>query len=143
MSWVYDDGEDAAYDPEFEALRRRVGEYVLDEPADFPTGLGGSCVCRAVAIVTQRPFAEIWLELHERGASPDYSVQDRVMLPYLTDLGFQRYPGCRWRDLPTGRVLVNVPGHLLAMLGGVVHDTFNSWHRGQIGWYWVEDWTAL
>ena len=143
MTWVYDDGEDPSYSPEFMAHRRRIAEHTWDEPGDFP-GLWGSCVCRAIAIVTQRPFAEIWLELREHGAYPDYSVHDHVMLPYLEQLGFRRYPGCRWRDLPTiGRVLVNVPGHLLAVIDGVAHDTFNSWRRGRIEAYWLEDWTAL
>jgi hypothetical protein len=145
MTWVYNDGEDLSYDPEFVALRRRLGEEALEAPVDFGLHLGwGGCVCRAIAIATQRPFAEIWLELRARGASPDCSVHDRVMLPYLVEqLGFRRYPGCRWRDLPTiGRVLVNVPGHLLAVIDGVAHDTFNSWRRGRIKWYWLEDWTA-
>jgi hypothetical protein len=122
MSWVYDDGG--------------IPDY------SNPENLG-YCVCRAIAIATQRPVLDIWEEIEKR--VPDHAYLDvELTFPYIRELGFKMHGGCRWRDLPTtGRLLVYLShtrrwgAHLLAVIDGVAHDRINSWRSGKIAAYWL------
>jgi hypothetical protein len=143
MPWLYDDGgQDQSHGPEFDALRRRVWDEVDEEPSLATDKYGhwhlGGCVCRAITIVTQRPYPEIWRKLHEFRAYPDFGVKDEVLYPFLKHLGFRQHHRCGWRQLPkTGRLLVLIPCHALAVIDGVVRDTFDSWRYDIIQSYWT------
>jgi hypothetical protein len=100
MRWVYDDGGrwDAGYRP------RHVGD----------------CVVRAIAIATEKPYDEV----HKALGKP------RLYHPYLTSLGWGHIPiaGRKIRlspeSLPPGRLVVEISRHLVAVIDGVIHDTY-------------------
>jgi hypothetical protein len=73
-----------------------------------------------------------------RGTTPRNGVSRRVYEPYLASLGWEWTPtmhigqGCRIHlrkdELPAGRLIVRVSRHLVAVIGGVIHDTYDD-HR--------------
>jgi hypothetical protein len=91
------------------------------------------CACRAIAIATERPYHEIWaafkalleLEGPRRRSGVDESVQHKLM----ESLGWTWVPttktDLREDDLPSGRLVVCIKGHSVAVINGVVHDTYN------------------
>ena len=79
----------------------------------------------------------------------DYGVADEVYGPYLEDLGWTftstkelpRGRGIHLRadELPRGRLIVRLPGHLTAVIDGVIHDTNDCSDDGRcrIQGYWT------
>jgi len=150
-SWIYNDGGRAA--------------------AGFK-GKAGDCVCRAIAIATSKPYREIYDDLRALGWSARgptaYGWRDPVdglIIPaektrvlereYIESLGWRWTPtmaigsGCRVHlradELPLGRLIVQVTHHLVAVIDGVIHDTYDCTRGGSrcvYGFYqpaWV-DW---
>ena len=74
------------------------------------------------------------------GTTPRNGVSPKVWKPYLESLGWKWTPtmaigqGCKVHlkadELPTGRLVVQVSKHLLAVIDGVVHDTFDDQRNG-------------
>lgn len=113
-------------------------------------GQTGDCVCRAIAIATELPYAEIYAALntaaeHERPrgrkrSSARTGIQIPTIRRYLTALGWRWIPtmqigsGCkvhlRADELPSGRLIVSVSKHVVAMIDGVVHDTHDPTRDG-------------
>lgn len=124
MDFVYDDGGRAA--------------------AGYK-GKAGDCVCRAVAIVSGRPYSEVYAALSDgegstrksRGKSARNGIWTgrKWFKDYMASLGFVWVPcmaigtGCkvhlRADELPKGRLVVAVSKHYTAVLDGVIHDTHN------------------
>jgi hypothetical protein len=128
----------------------------------------GDCATRAISIATGKPYAEVYAELFRRGrefwgqvyihapktvsrnASPRGGVADWIFRPYLEDLGWQWTPtmhigsGCevhlRADELPSGRLIVRVSRHLVAVVDGVIHDTHDPSNNGTrcVYGYWRE-----
>lgn len=112
-------------------------------------GHTGDCAARAVAIVTGRPYKEIYDELAEfarrerpragkKRSHPRTGYQSRTLGSYLISLGFTWTPtmqvgsGCRVHvrrdELPPGRVILRLSKHYVASIERVVHDTSDpSW----------------
>jgi hypothetical protein len=115
----------------------------------------GDCVCRAIAIATERPYREVFDELFaEYGWSPGGSGrkdEDGLIRPradnerkltrwYLQERGWTWVPtmrigsGCkvhlRADELPGGRLIVSVSGHLCAVIDGVLHDNHDCSRGG-------------
>lgn len=129
MTWVYDDGGRAA--------------------AGFK-GKARDCVCRAVAVASGKPYQEVYDALNEAaqierpGARRRSSAREGVFKAttrrFLAALGFEWTPtmsigsGCkvhlRANELPPGRLIVSCSGHLVAVIDGVVHDTFDPTRGG-------------
>lgn len=131
MSFVYDDGGRAA--------------------AGFK-GQAGDCVCRSIAIVTGKPYREVYDKLNalaklerprkrQRGrSSARTGVYKQTSRPYLKQLGWQWVPtmqigsGCkvhlRADELPAGRLIVQCTKHLTVMIDGVIHDTHDPSRGG-------------
>ena len=127
MEWVYNDGGRAA--------------------AGYK-GTTGDCVCRAIAIVTERPYQEIYDTINEyakhertgkrkRGVSSARSgVYKDTIRKVAAHFGLKWIPtmkigqGCKVHltadELPTGRLMVSISGHEVAVIDGVIHDTYNS-----------------
>ena len=144
MRWFYDDGG--------------------REAAGLPPNPRGDCVARAITIATQKPYHLIHGELRRRlkrycerhghrrrgWDSPDNGVPHDVFEPYLKGLGWKKViPGRNGhiyrmrlgRDaLPKGRAIVDIDRHLVAVVDGVCHDTYDTvgahQHLG-IQAYWV------
>ena len=108
-------------------------------------GTTGDCVTRSIAIVTGRPYQEIYDGLNELGrvecigkrkkkrSNSRTGVYPKSYQRYLESLGWHWTPtmvigsGCtvhlRTEELPKGRLLVKVSGHLTAVVDGVLYDT--------------------
>jgi hypothetical protein len=122
------------------------------ETAGFK-GKTGDCVTRSIAIVTGKPYKEVYDALfneqedlstgrsrvaravRRKGASPRDGVHRKAYDKYLRSIGMKWIPcmsigtGCkvhlRKDELPSGKLIVRVSKHLTAVIDGVIHDTFN------------------
>jgi hypothetical protein len=125
-------------------------------------GKAGDCVCRAIAIATSQPYRKVFEELSAFGWFPGSRMKrgdDGLYRPrpdneaaltkdYLASLGWQWTPtmqigsGCRVHlradELPTGRLVVRVSRHLVAVIDGVIHDTYDCSRGGSrcVYGYW-------
>ena len=133
MRWIYDDGG-------------RAG-------AGFK-GTTGDCACRAAAIVTGRPYKEVYdlinlFAKNERTGKRKRKVSNARTGVYQTTMkrvmehyGFRWVPtmqigsGCKVHltadELPSGRIVCYVSKHYTAVIDGVVHDTYDPNDRGVI-----------
>jgi hypothetical protein len=115
-------------------------------------GDAGDCVVRAVAIATGKPYREVYDDLnalatterigkYQRGrSSARNGVHRKTIRRYLEGLGWTWTPtmqigsGCkvhlRAEELPSGRLIVSVSKHLVAVLDGVIHDTHDPAREG-------------
>lgn len=120
------------------------------------TGHVGDCVARSIAIATERPYRDVYWELHEgamteritkhggKGAVRNGIRTTRKWFKeYMEKLGWEFVPtmgigtGCRVHlvagELPMGRLIVAVSKHYTAVIDGVVHDTHDPQRR--IHWF--------
>ena len=115
-------------------------------------GIAGDCVCRAIAIATERRYEEVYAALNEAAtgerltarrktrSSARTGVHRPTIRRYMESLGWQWTPtmqigsGCkvhlRADELPAGRLVVSVSRHVVAVVDGVVHDTHDSTRGG-------------
>lgn len=113
-------------------------------------GSAGDCVVRAIAIATERPYQEVYDALFElnrnqrgrlRGASPrDGGTKTATIRKYLSGAGWEFVPtmtigsGCkvhlRAEELPAGRLIVRASKHLVAVIDGVINDTYDPSREG-------------
>jgi hypothetical protein len=141
MEWVYDDGGRAE--------------------AGFK-GFTGDCVTRSIAIATQTPYEVVYkaingaakaerLRTGRKRSSARTGVKKQTIRRYLDSIGWKWTPtmhvgqGCtthlRKEELPPGRLIVSVSGHLTCVIDGVVHDTFNPGREGTrcVYGYWRKE----
>lgn len=134
-------------------------EFISDdggrEAAGFK-GKAGDCVARSIAIVTQRPYREIYDALaliegarkqtkrmkKKASASARNGVytQRKAFKDYMAGLGFKWVPtmqigsGCkvhlRADELPSGRLVASLSRHMCAVIDGVPHDTYDPSRNG-------------
>ena len=113
----------------------------------------GDCVVRAIAIVTGKPYREVYKELAKRMRewattskskrakwwrlkrrfTPRNGTPNPVMKRYMTELGFEWTPtmgigtGCtvhlKANELPSGRIVARLTKHTTAIVNGVIYDT--------------------
>lgn len=115
-------------------------------------GEAGDCVCRAIAIATGRPYAEVYEALNALGKSERTGKRKRskssartgVYKPtirrYMEFIGWTWHStmaigqGCkvhlRADELPAGRLVVSVSRHTVAVIDGVIHDTHDPSRGG-------------
>jgi len=115
-------------------------------------GTTGDCVTRAIAIATGKPYQEVYDEINElakgekltpkmRGSSSARTgVHKKLQRKYMSNLGWVYTPtmkigsGCkvhlRADELPSGRLIVQVSKHLVAVIDGIMHDTFDPSRDG-------------
>ena len=114
-------------------------------------GQASDCVVRAVAIVTDRSYREVYRELarlmedygHERSARN--GIPKKITKAYLSSLGFKWVPAMgkgtgiqihlRQGELPNGRLIASVSKHVVAVIDGVIHDTHDPSRDGTRGVY--------
>jgi hypothetical protein len=125
-------------------------------------GSSGDCVVRSVAIATGLPYQQIYdsvnhLAKRERTGKRKRGKSDARTGVYkgttrklLESLGWHWTPtmeigsGCqvhlRADELPPGRLIVSVSGHLTAVVDGVIHDTHDPSRRGTrcVYGYWQQ-----
>ena len=110
-------------------------------------GKTGDCVCRAIAIATQKPYKEIYNLINDfakkerigtkkKGkSSARTGVYKDTIRKVLEHLGWMWVPtmkigqGCKVHlkadELPKGRLVVSVTKHCTAVIDGVIHDTYD------------------
>lgn len=130
-------------------------------------GTVGDCVCRAICIATGKQYHEVWeyLAKHtanqrttkkskKRGETADKGVNTKRKWfeEYMSALGFKWIPtmqigsGCKVHlksdELPKGRIICNVSKHFVAVIDGVIHDTYDCSRGGTrcvYGYYMLID----
>jgi hypothetical protein len=115
-------------------------------------GTTGDCVTRAIAIATRIPYQEVYSAINtaserehtgrrKRGkSSARTGVHKPTCRKYLQSLGWRWTPtmtigsGCKVHltasELPSGRLIVSVSRHLVAVIDGVIHDTHDPSRGG-------------
>jgi hypothetical protein len=125
-------------------------------------GRTGDCTCRAVAIAAQMPYQTVYNLLNEHSATQRItkrqprrgSARTGIYRPtirqVLDNLGWAWTPtmkigsGCtvhlRADELPTGRLIVSVSRHVVAVIDGVIHDTHDPSRDGTrcVYGYWKQ-----
>jgi hypothetical protein len=116
---------------------------------------GGDCVTRAIAIVTQLPYPDVYHRLAmetgnqrassrtpKQRATADLGIytKRKWFHDYMTELGFTWIPtmnvgtGCRVHlrkgELPMGKLVVSVSKHMTAVINGVIFDTHDPSRKG-------------
>lgn len=117
-------------------------------------GHTGDCVCRSIAIATNKPYQEVYDALNDMGSlertgkrkrgisNARTGVYKKTIRKYLASIGWKWIPtmqigsGCKVHlvdgELPMGRLIVSVSRHLTAVIDGEIHDT----HDPQRKTYW-------
>lgn len=119
-------------------------------------GSAGDCVCRAIAIAANRPYAEVYGALAHgmatmrrtkkrpkagiRSARNGIYTDTAWFKRYMRALGFVWVPvmkigtGCTMHltaeEIPPGRLVVMLSGHCTAVVNGVLHDTYDCSRDG-------------
>lgn len=102
-------------------------------------GNTGDCVVRAIAIAAELPYSQVYETISEMNKAVGHKKSARngtgrnVYEKYLKSLGWTWVPtmkigqGCkvhlRKSELPNGRLVVRVSGHLVAVINGEIHDS--------------------
>lgn len=114
-------------------------------------GTARDCVARSLAIVTDRPYTEIWHSLADinkkqgRRHSANFGVfvGRKSFWDYTTALGliYVEVPPVVLKNasLPAGRLILNIRAHSVAMIDGVLQDTYNCSPGGKVilKGYWM------
>jgi hypothetical protein len=115
-------------------------------------GDAGDCVVRSIAIVTGKPYKEVYdalnilAETERTGKKKKTKSNSRTGVfrvtyeKYLKSLGYTWIPtmgigtGCRVHvrsdELPKGRLILRVSEHITTMIDGVIHDTYDCSRNG-------------
>ena len=111
------------------------------------TNKGRDCVVRAIAIATEQAYADVRVrinyladEVHFDGSDARHGVHKKLTKDYLTALGWKWTAtmgigtGCKVHlrdgELPMGRLIVSVSRHLVAVIDGVINDTYDCSRSG-------------
>lgn len=123
-------------------------------------GTARDCVTRAIAIATGKSYQEVYSVINALSAierkrkskgksSARGGVNRRTYQKYLESLGWKWIPtmsigsGCkvhlRSEELPLGKLIVRVSGHLVAVVNHVIHDTHDPSRNGTrcVYGYWT------
>jgi len=115
-------------------------------------GKSTDCVCRSIAIVTGKSYQEVYDALNELAKSERIGKRKKKKSnsrtgvfrstydKYLKSLGYEWVAtmgigtGCQvhlsGRELPAGKLIVRVSGHITAMIDGAIHDTYDCSRTG-------------
>mgnify|MGYP001560219333 CR=1 FL=1 len=128
------------------------------QAAGFKGG-AGDCICRAVAIVSGRPYMDIYAALSRgagrerksKGATARNGIHSSCQWfkQQMKEWGFTWTPtmqigsGCKVHlkaeELPLGRIITTVSRHWVAVIDGVIHDTHDPSRGGTrcVYGYWT------
>jgi len=120
-------------------------------------GMTGDCVCRAICIVTGKPYRDVYNILANGNATQKKSkissrnegvktashgiyIKRKWFDDYINSLGFEWVPtmlvgqGCkihlRENELPKGKLIVRISRHLTAVIDGVINDIYDCSRDG-------------
>jgi hypothetical protein len=129
--------------------------FILDDGGRAEAGFKGKtndCVVRSIAIAASLPYAEVYAAIAKgvggqrgsKGATPRNGVNTRFkwFQDLIGELGFSWVPtmkigqGCTTHlasgELPMGRLIVKVSKHTVAVIDGVIHDTFDPSREAEV-----------
>jgi len=115
-------------------------------------GCTGDCVTRSIAIVSRKPYKEIYDALNilsesehigkrkKKKSNSRTGVYKVSYRKYLKSLGYEWIPtmqigsGCkvhlRHDELPKGRIIVKISRHLTVVIDGVINDIYDCSRNG-------------
>lgn len=115
-------------------------------------GSTGDCVTRSIAIITNKPYKEVYNALNKlseseylgkrmsKNSNSRTGVHRKTYQKYLESLGYEWIPtmqigqGCKTHlrsdELPVGRLIVRVSKHITSMIDGVINDTHDCSREG-------------
>tara|TARA_Y100001938_G_C7828031_1_gene299930 strand:- start:83 stop:541 length:459 start_codon:yes stop_codon:yes gene_type:complete len=127
-------------------------------------GKAGDCVCRAISIAANLPYKQVYERLAEGNATQRRSKHDKGnrsksarngisttrkwFKDYMLELGFEWTPtmqigsGCKVHlkadELPSGRLVCSVSNHNVAVIDGIINDTYDCSRQGKrcVYGYW-------
>ena len=123
-------------------------------------GRAGDCVARSIAIISGRPYQEVYTALAHimatmpktkrrkkagvQSAANGVYTKSKLFKDYMASLGFVWTPtmqigsGCKVHladgELPPGRLIVSVSKHYTAVIDGVIHDAHDP-QRADSFWF--------
>lgn len=120
-------------------------------------GSAGDCVVRAIAIAGRFDYRHVYTVLHDlshrierKPTSPRLGVSRRVIDALLVEemgwlwtptmsIGSGTTVHLRADELPAGRLVARVTKHTTAVVGGVIHDTYDPSRDGTraVYGYWT------
>lgn len=121
----------------------------------------GDCVCRAISLATQKSYQEVYDSInhiakeerprnHKKRSSANTGVYKQTIKKYMQSIGWTWVPtmtigsGCkvhlRKEELPSGRLVVSVSKHLVAVIDGTIHDNHDPSRCGSrcVYGYWIK-----
>jgi hypothetical protein len=115
-------------------------KFVYNDGGRFEAGYSyhvKDCVCRALSIISERPYREVQAELKRLDPA---SPRGRAGYPkYLAARGFAYIPVPKGEvvllspeELPSGRIIVAIKEHIAAVIDGVLYDTYDSSVNGTV-----------
>ena len=123
-------------------------------------GATGDCVTRAIAIAAEMDYVTVYDALNTMTAahrrvgkqgSARTGIPKAITREYLATLGWRWTPtmgigtGCtvhaRRDELPSGRLVLKLSKHCVAMIDGVIHDTYDPTRNGTrcVYGYWQKE----
>lgn len=142
-----------------------ASEFVIDDGGRAAAGFkgeAGDCGARAIAIAVGLPYRDAYalvnrISVNERASkrrrgksSARTGVHNVTMRQIMAELGWAWVPtmtigsGCKTHlradELPSGRILCNVSKHYVAVIDGVIHDTYDPSRSGTrcVYGYWQQ-----
>lgn len=128
-------------------------EYQFNDGGRSAAGYKGKasdCVCRAIAIVTGKPYAEVYDAITSiTGRSPRTGVAKKDTRRVMEHFGGRWTPtmqvgqGCTTHlaagELPGGKIIASVTRHVVAVIDGVIHDNHDPRRNGSrcVYGYWT------
>ena len=135
-----------------EEVKEGFVNWVFNDGGRIEAGFKGEtndCVTRAVSIVTEKTYLEVYSELNELCKSNQFrkvkgnarkGIPKRVSRKYLETLGWEWKPtmaigtGChvhlRPEELPKGVIICKLSKHLVAVKNGIIQDTHDCSRKG-------------
>lgn len=143
-----------------------MGNWIFNDGGRSAAGFKGTtgdCCCRAFAIVTGRPYKEVYdlineigkANAHKRGrrgngvSTARSGVYKDDIKELALRLGLEWVPtmkigsGCtihlREDEIPAGRIVCNLSKHVTAVIDGVVNDIYDPTRGGSrcVYGYWI------
>lgn len=116
----------------------------------FTASKVGDCVTRAVAIAVNKDYKEVYDEITKLvGYTPRNGVRKKDTKKIMEHFGGRWVAtmnigsGCKVhlndRELPKGRIVCNLSGHVTCVIDGVINDTYDCSRNGTrcVYGYWV------
>lgn len=119
-------------------------------------GQVNDCVVRAVAIAGQLPYKQVYRQMnvylysYAHGRTARQAVPRFIIEKFMKMLGWKYVPAKKYgehynmhlnaKELPGGRIVADMDGHVSAVIDGVIHDTWDPSNGGEtpVLGYWVK-----